>query len=99
VGSNPECHRKASAACRGDAVRTAGAAMPKYDYRFLDLADNVAMVELVERDDDRAASAHAKALLNRPHLPCNRGVVLRTASSPSPEIPPFPAHVVSRGDV
>jgi hypothetical protein len=47
--------------------------MPKYDYRFLDLADNVAMVELVERDDDRAASAHAKALLNRPHLPCNRG--------------------------
>jgi hypothetical protein len=65
VGSNPECHRKVSAACRGDAAHTAGAAMPKYDYRFLDLVDNIAMVELVERDDDGAASDHANALLNR----------------------------------
>jgi hypothetical protein len=36
--------------------------MPKYDYRFLDLADNVAMVEFIDRDDDGAASDHVNAL-------------------------------------
>jgi hypothetical protein len=49
----------------GDAARTAGAATPKYDYRFIDLADNVAMVEFIERDDDGAARDHANVLLHR----------------------------------
>jgi hypothetical protein len=39
--------------------------MPKYDYRFIDLADNVEMVEFIERDDDSAARAHADVLLHR----------------------------------
>jgi hypothetical protein len=56
---------RACAACRGDAARTAGPAVPKYDYRFIDLADNVAMVEFIERDDDGAAGAHAEVLLYR----------------------------------
>ena len=42
-----------------------GAAMPKYDFRFIDLADVVSMVEFVERDGDDAAAAHAEALLYR----------------------------------
>jgi hypothetical protein len=39
--------------------------MPKYDYRFLDLTDKVAMVEFIEHDGDGAAEAHANVLLHR----------------------------------
>jgi hypothetical protein len=51
------------AACRGDAARTVGAAVPGYRCYFLDSADHVAATDVIECETDACARARADVLL------------------------------------
>ena len=56
------CLRKC-AACRGDAARSAGAAVAVYRFYYLDAADRVAAAEVFHCDNDVDAQARAEKLL------------------------------------
>jgi hypothetical protein len=55
---NPLCLREC-AACRGDAARPAGAAMPNYRCYFLDSANHVAATELIDCENDAEVQTRA----------------------------------------
>ena len=66
--SNPVCLREC-AACRGDAARTAGAAVPFYRCFYLDSADRIASTGAIECDTDAEARARADILLRSGRYP------------------------------
>ena len=51
------------AACRGDAARAPGAAVPSYRVYFLDSGEHVAATDVIECDTDNQAQARADLLL------------------------------------
>ena len=51
------------AACRGDAARTAGAAVSVYRCYYLDSADHIASADVIHCDTDAQARSRADVLL------------------------------------